>query len=144
MDDIDALGGYTVWIELDGIKSYFQECSEIKIEQEMKEHHEVVDKKLVTRWMPGPQKRHGEITLKRGSRKADDWWKWMDEVHKQNVSGARKTGALVVEDFSTGEVKRYNLEGVLPKSIKNPSFKAGQSETAVEELVLTYDWVERK
>ncbi len=140
----DPLVGFHYAIDVQGkIRGYFTECSGIGSEHEVIEH-KVVDEKgrEVIMKLPGRLKWEN-ITLKRGITNNMDIWDWRDEVVRGKVDDARRNGSIIMFDQSLKEVARWNFERAWPVKVSGPAVKADSNEFAIEELVITHEYLYR-
>ena len=140
----DPLVGFHYAIDVQGkIRGYFTECSGIGSEHEVIEH-KVVDEKgrEVIMKLPGRLKWEN-ITLKRGITNTMDIWDWRDEVVRGKVDDARRNGSIIMFDQSLKEVARWNFERAWPVKVSGPAVKADSNEFAIEELVITHEYLYR-
>lgn len=140
----DPLVGFHYAIDVQGkIRGYFTECSGIGSEHEVIEH-KVVDEKgrEVIMKLPGRLKWEN-ITLKRGITNNMDIWDWRDEVVRGKVDDARRNGSIIMFDQSLKEVARWNFERAWPIKVSGPAVKADSNEFAIEELVITHEYLYR-
>ncbi|NLX36842.1 MAG: phage tail protein [Chloroflexi bacterium] len=136
--------GFHYAIDVQGkIRGYFTECSGIGSEHEVIEH-KVVDEKgrEVIMKLPGRLKWEN-ITLKRGITNNMDIWDWRDEVVRGKVDDARRNGSIIMFDQSLKEVARWNFERAWPVKVSGPAVKADSNEFAIEELVITHEYLYR-
>jgi phage tail-like protein len=140
----DPLVGFHYAIDVQGkIRGYFTECSGIGSEHEVIEH-KVIDEKSreIVMKVPGRLKWEN-ITLKRGITNNMDIWDWRDEVVQGHVDTARRNGSIIMFDQSLKEVARWNFERAWPVKVSGPSVKADSNEFAIEELVITHEYLYR-
>jgi phage tail-like protein len=124
----DPLVGFHYAIDVQGkIRGYFTECSGIGSEHEVIEH-KVIDEKS------------REIVMKVPGRLK---WDWRDEVVQGHVDTARRNGSIIMFDQSLKEVARWNFERAWPVKVSGPSVKADSNEFAIEELVITHEYLYR-
>jgi phage tail-like protein len=83
------------------------------------------------------------ITLKRGITNNMDIWDWRDEVVRGKVDDARRNGSIIMFDQSLKEVARWNFERAWPVKVSGPAVKADSNEFAIEELVITHEYLYR-
>ena len=138
------LVGFHFAIDIQGvIKGFFTECSGLGSEHEVIEHKVVTEQGMeVVKKIPGRMKWE-DITLKRGITSNMDVWNWRKEVEDGNVDKARRDGSVIMFDQQLKEVARWNFERAWPVKVSGPSPKADSNEIGIEEMVITYEYIER-
>lgn len=142
--DVNPLVSFLFSLEIEGkATGFFTEVSGLGSE------HEIIENKLTDEnGKPFIQKIPGrlkwqDLTLKRGVTENMDIWDWRKEVEDGDISDARTNGSVVLFDQEGGEVARWNFERAWPVKVTGPQIKADSNEIAIEELVLTYEFIER-
>ncbi len=138
------LVGFHFAIDIQGvIKGFFTECSGLGSEHEVIEHKVVTEQGMeVVNKIPGRMKWE-DITLKRGITSNMDVWNWRKDVEDGNVDKARRDGSVIMFDQQLKEVARWNFERAWPVKVSGPSPKADSNEIGIEEMVITYEYIER-
>ena len=138
------LVGFHFAIDIQGvIKGFFTECSGLGSEHEVIEHKVVTEQGMeVVKKIPGRMKWE-DITLKRGITGNMDVWRWRKDVEDGNVEKARRDGSVIMFDQQLKEVARWNFERAWPVKVTGPSPKADSNEIGIEEMVITYEYIER-
>jgi phage tail-like protein len=140
----DPLIGYSFALDLSGkATGYFTEVSGIGSETEIVEQkvtdpagHDVIKK------IPGRLK-FTDITLKRGITSSMDFYQWRKAVEDGQIASARINATITMYNQLGTAVARWNLTNAWPAKITGPSINAGSSEVGIEELTVTYDYLER-
>lgn len=137
----NPLGAYSFGAEIDKIQiNHITEVSGLKMEQDIIEYKQNTanDGKYQIMKIPGRYKA-GECTLTRPLTDDHGFDKWVKDSQQGKMQDAKLTASIMMFDYEGNEVKRYNLEGVLPKSLEIGSMKAGDTNVITEKLVLTYE-----
>ena len=140
----DSSVGCSFGLEFDGVAiTNITEVSGVKMEQDVIELKEnfAADGKYVVKKLPGRWKA-GECTLTRGLTAESSFDKWIKDSQFGKMKDVRKGGVLMVFDFEGNALKRYNLTNAWPKSLEIGPFKAADTSTITEKLVLTYERLE--
>jgi phage tail-like protein len=85
-----------------------------------------------------------DVTLKRGLTSAKDMWDWRQEVVDGNMSEARRDCTIKLHRPDNSVVAIWNFYNAWPSGINGPAPNASQNETAIEELVICADRMERE
>jgi phage tail-like protein len=138
------LVGFHFAIDISGvITGYFTECGGLGSEHEVIEHKVVTEKGTeVVMKIPGRLKWEN-ITLKRGSTKNMDIWKWRKDVESGNVESARRDGSVIMFDQQLTEIARWNFLRAWPVKVTGPQPKADSNEIGIEELTIAHEFIER-
>ena len=140
----DPLIGYSFAVDLSGkAVGYFTEVSGIGSESEVAEQ-KVVDTagRDVIKKIPGRLK-FTDITLKRGITSNMDFYNWRKAVEDGQIQAARVNATITMYNVMGVAVARWNLTNAWPTKISGPSINSGSSEVGIEELTITYDYMER-
>ncbi len=141
----DPLTGYHFYVDIQGsgVVGAFRECSGLSSESQVIELKQA-DKKGETHIIkvPGTLK-FSDITLKRGITSDLKMWQWRKKVEDGKVDEARCNGSIILFDQKNGEVARWNFKNGWPTKISGPSLNATGNDIAVEELVITHEYLER-
>ncbi|MFT4623765.1 MAG: phage tail-like protein [Myxococcota bacterium] len=109
----------------------------------MESHTEVIEYKpgndLYVRRIPG-RTYYNNIVLERGFTCNDDLYNWRLEIAQG--SRVRRSGSVIVLDHSHAEVSRYNFYDAWPVMWKAPEMDATGSDTAIEQLELSVEYIE--
>lgn len=139
----DPLIGHHFVVEIGAITGYFISVSGMGSETA------VVDHKVVTNGTNSVNRKvsgrltWGDITLKRGVTGNLDFWEWRSQVRNGGVASARQDGSIIMYDQEGTEVARWNFERAWPISISGPDMTSDGDEIAMEEVVITHEYIER-
>lgn len=139
----DKAGAYAWGFEYDGVQiDSIQEVTGLKMENDVIEiKHNTPDGKYINVKVPGREK-NGELTLTRGLTQDQSFDKWMKEVRLGQITTARKSGSLIMYDYSGQEVKRYTVTNCWPKSLELGTLKAGDTNILTEKLTLAHEGIQ--
>ncbi|TMG39112.1 MAG: phage tail protein [Chloroflexi bacterium] len=142
--ETDALAAYHFAIEIDGVEiAQFTELSGITSEIDVIDHKEVTALgKPVLHKVPGNHKAP-TITLKRAKNASTDLWDWHQKVKDGKLSDARKSGSIVLHDYTGAEVGRYNFTAAWPSKMGIGTLKAGSNDILMEECTFVCEHIER-
>jgi len=136
-------GSFNFLVEFNGqdISGGFSDVSGLGTEVTMAEYRNGNDKENHVRKIPGLHKT-GDVTLKRGLIKSQDFWDWIKEVRNKGVV-AQRSVTVTLLDEAREAAARWVLRGVVPMKWTGPTMAAkGGSEVAMEELVLSAESIE--
>ena len=140
----DAIASYHFAVEIDGIElAQFSELSGITSEIDVIELKENTrDGKPIIKKLPGARK-PPTITLKRAKNSSMALWDWHYSMYQGKVQDARKTGSVVLYDYSFGEVARYNFTNGWVSKVTMGAAKAGSNEVLMEEVSIVCEELTR-
>lgn len=140
----DALASYHFAVEIDGVEiAQFAELSGLTSEIDVIELKEnAKGGKPMIKKLPGARK-PPTVTLKRALNASDALWKWHYAMYQGKVGDARKNGSVVLNDFTHGEVSRYNFTNAWPSKISMGGLKAGANEVLMEECTIVCEELQR-
>lgn len=119
------------YVEVGGVtQAVFTEVSGLAFEVVTEDVEEGGHNDFVHR-MPGRCK-VGNITLKRGMTKSNDFLKWQLEIAQGKV--VPRTVSVIVYSVDGAELMRWNFLKAFPVKWTGPQFKADDSGTAVESI----------
>jgi phage tail-like protein len=82
---------------------------------------------------------HSPITLKRGMTTSSELWDWyLNVMTKSDRQSELKDISILQFDQTRTEKWRWNLKGAFPVKWTGPSFKASDSQLAIESFELAY------
>ena len=119
------------------IKALFTEVSGLQIEMQVMEYEEGGTNNFIHR-LPGRLK-VGNITLKRGLTKSNEFLKWCMSVRVEKVE--RRNVTVVMYDVAGKPVVRWNFTGAYPVKWVGPQFTADSSSMAIESVELAHKGV---
>ena len=112
------------------IQALFTEVSGLQVEMQVTEYEEGGTNTFVHR-LPGRLK-VGNVTLKRGLTKSNEFLKWCMKLERRNVT-------VVMYDVAGQPVIRWNFANAYPVKWVGPQFTADSSTLAIESIELTHD-----
>jgi phage tail-like protein len=143
--DSDPLISFSFSLEVQGaVSGYFTEISGLGSETEIVEHKAVdpTGKDFIQK-IPGRTK-FTDVTLKRGITKMKDIWMWRKMVEDGDIVGARKNATVTMYDQSLTPVARWNFRNAWPTKVSGPQFQSDSNAFGVEEVTITYEFMERE
>jgi phage tail-like protein len=140
----DAIAARNFAIEIDGTTiAQFTELSGLTSEMDVTELKENgPDGKLVIKKIPGSHK-PPTITLKRAKNVSMDLYKWHKAALDGKIKDARKNGSVILYDFESGEIARWNFVNAWPSKLSTGSLKAGSNDVVTEEATIVMESFER-
>ncbi len=137
--EFDHIGNFNFKVEIEGVTAgAFQEVSGLEVHAEVIEYQDGQD--LVLRKRPG-RVRYSNIVLKRGYINNSELWDWMKNVIDGKVE--RKSGSVILLADDASEIMRYNFFEGWPCRWKGLELDGRGIGTAVEELEIAVEKVER-
>jgi phage tail-like protein len=136
----DPYLNYNFLVEIDGIvRAGFSEVSGLDATIDVVEYREGGEN-TTPRKLPG-QTNYSNITLRWGMTGDTSLYDW----HRTTVQGniERRSGSIIVLNRLGEEVARWNFYQAWPTRYKAPDLNATGSESAVEEVELVHEGVER-
>src|SRR6476659_8333375 len=135
LPDLDSSVGCTCGLEVDGVViKQIQEVSGLKMEQDVIElKQNTPDGKYVIKKLPG-RKKAGEVTLTRGLTADNSFEKWVESSQFGKMGEARKNGAVIVFDYESNPIKRYNMTNAWRKSLEIGSMMVLNESATTEKL----------
>jgi phage tail-like protein len=128
------------YVEIDSLQAaMFTEVSGLQVEMEVFEYQEGGMNDFVYR-LPGRTK-VGNITLKRGMTRSNDFFHWCMEVAGGQIT--RRNVAVVMYDVAGKEVLRWNFVGAYPVKWVGSQFQAAGNTPAIETLELAHNGLQR-
>jgi len=135
----DHIGAYNFKVEIDGVtQAAFKGVDGLDSETEIVEYQDGDD--LTLRKRPG-QTRYSNVILKRGYVNTDELWLWRKSVMEGRVD--RKSGSIIVCDDTGTEIMRYNFFEAWPAKWRGFDLDGRVSSTAVEEIELAVEKLEK-
>jgi phage tail-like protein len=111
------------------IQAVFTELSGLQVEMQVMEYEEGGTNSFVHR-LPGRLK-VGNITLKHGLTKSNDFLKWCMKLERKNVT-------VVMYDVKGQPVVRWHFNKAYPVKWTGPSFTADSTAMAIESVEITH------
>lgn len=119
--------------------AYFTELSGLQDESEVITHKSIgPNGKEVTQKLPGRDD-GGEITLKRGVTRGQDFWKWRQQVTAGDIQGARRNIQITLFDRAYNEVMEFEYKNVWPSSISVTGIESSSDSYLIEEITLQHE-----
>jgi len=135
----DHIGAYNFKVEIDGVtQAAFKAVDGLDSETEIIEYQDGDD--LTLRKRPGLT-RYSNVILKRGYVNTDELWLWRKSVMEGMVD--RKSGSIIVCDDNGEEIMRYNFFEAWPAKWRGFDLDGRTSTTAVEEIELAVEKLEK-
>jgi phage tail-like protein len=128
----DPYGAYNFKLVIQGVtEGHFTQCTGLGVRVEALRYREGGTSQVVHR-LPG-RVEYTDVTLRYGLTASKELWMWLDSAMK---------GAVLAQDGVT-EAVRFNLLNAWPSSWLGAPLDALGHETAIEELTLVYETLER-
>jgi phage tail-like protein len=138
--DFDHIGNFNFKVEIEGVTvAGFQEVGGLEVTTEVIEYHDGDD--LTLRKRPGATS-YSNIILKRGYTATDELWSWMKSVIDGKIERRSLSIVLFGDDAAT-EVIRYNVFEAWPCRWKGFVLDGKGTGTAIEELEIAIERIER-
>ncbi len=112
------------------IQALFTEVSGLQVEMQVMEYQEGGTNTFVHR-LPGPLK-VGNITLKHGLTKSNEFLKWCMNIERKNVT-------VVMYDVAGQPVVRWHFNRAYAVKWTGPSFTADSTAMAIETVEITHE-----
>jgi phage tail-like protein len=127
----EALPASRFYVEVGGVnQAVFSEVSGLSVEIMLEDVEEGGHNEFVHR-LPGRSK-VGNITLKRGLTKSNDFLKWSLRIAAGTIE--RKNVSVVLYNLDGTEEMRWELLEAFPVKWSGPMFKADENVTAIETV----------
>jgi phage tail-like protein len=131
----EAYAAYRFYVQIEGVpQAVFTELSGLQLETEVEEVVEGGNNGFVHK-MPGRTK-VGNITLKRGMTKSNEFFKWYMDIAQGKIS--RRNVSVIMYDAAGEPVMRWHFDKAYPVKWIGPQFSAGSNATAIETLELAH------
>ena len=142
----DPLTNFHFYVDIESVFSgTFREVSGIGSENPVIEYWHA-GPKGDTQWMKMPGRlKVNDITMKTGT--IDDTialHKWRKQVEDGSIDQARQNGTIWMFNQANEPLAKWDFTNAWPTKLAGPSLNAGANETAVEELTIAVETVERK
>ncbi len=140
----DPLVGFRYGLDLGGkAVGFFTECSGIGSESEVVEHKYIDTKgNEIIGKQPGRLKWQ-DVSLKRPVTTAMDLWKWVDEVEKGTLDGARINGSITMFSLTGDPVAQWSFDRGWVKKVGGPQIKSDSNAVVMEEIVIAHEGLRR-
>jgi phage tail-like protein len=127
-------------IQIDGVQvEYLNSISGLSNAQEVIQHVQNTPQgKPVIRKMPGTAQ-GGEVTVTRGRSMSNDFTEWIKKSLAGDMDNARKHISIIVMDYESNEVTRFNLRNAWCCETTYSDMTAGQAQVYEEKVKITYE-----
>jgi len=143
-ESYDTAVGYGFFAEFDGVSSMLSEVGPITSEvKPIDIKHNLPDGKCVVKKVPANPE-GGTFTMKRGLTDDDVWQKWYQLAVEGKAKDMRKTGSIVITDYSGAEVARWNFVNAWITKLEISAAKAGDTSPLTESATVVFEEVDRK
>jgi phage tail-like protein len=115
----------------------FAECSGLEMSMDIEEYKEGGNNGTILRFPT--RVKWTNLRMKRGMTFAGDLWQWHYDF-SQGV-GTRRDGAIVLQDETQTPAIVWSFTRGLPIKWTGPSFNAGQSQVAFEEIEIAHEGI---
>jgi phage tail-like protein len=134
--EIEARPGCRFYVQVDGVsQAVFTELSGLSMEMSVEDVEEGGENGFVHR-LPGRCK-VGNLQLKRGLTKSNDFLKWSLEVAQGTVQPKHVSVILFNPDGT--EAIRWSFNNAYPVKWSGPQFKADDTTVAIETVELAHE-----
>jgi len=138
--DFDHIGNFNFRVEIEGVDAgAFREVSGLEVITEVVEYQDGDDR--VLRKRPG-RTTYSNIVLTKGYTATDALWEWMNAVIAGTIERKSISIALYGDDATT-EIVRYNVHEAWPCRWKGFALDGMGTGTAIEELEIVVEKIER-
>jgi phage tail-like protein len=140
----DPLVSYNFFVTIDGITvAQFKECDGLSMTIKVIEHREQMLSSPnlgvpLARKMPGSVS-FEDITLRRGKIADQSFWKWIRDVQKGGIASARKTGSIIVYDWTGVAATTFQFRDGWPSMVEVGKLQAGSDSVLLETVRITHE-----
>jgi phage tail-like protein len=135
--DKDPFRGYNFQVDIDGIDSMaFSEVTGLTAEGDSVDYREGSEVTNTVRKLVGLRK-YGNVTLKRGYTKNDEFWKWYEKI----AGGLpdRRSVTITLMNEARDPVLTWACAEAWINKVEGPSFNASGNEVAIESVELIHE-----
>lgn len=126
-------------VEWGGTSAAFTEVSGMDIETQVIEYRDGLSPDFATIKMPG-MRTNGNITLKRGTFKADnEFYEWWNTVQMNTITRRDITISLLDEKHEAVIV--WKVANAWPTKVQSPSLNSTGNEAAIETIELVHEGI---
>lgn len=137
----DPYGAFNFKVVIPGVgEASFTRCTPLMAERKAIEYRQGGDHQVVHQ-LPGRIK-YPSVTLSYGLTASKDLWRWVDLAMKGTPKRLHVSIVVLAQDGAT-EAVRFNLNNAWPTSWSGAPLDALGNETAIEQLTLVYETLER-
>jgi phage tail-like protein len=140
----DTLSTHRFGVELGSVTvESVKEVSGLTVEQDVIETQQVTPTgERINKKQPGGQK-GGEVTITRGLDKSTEFTAWIKKTLLDgDVEGARENLTIEIQDSRGESVRRMQLYDCWVSKWEGPSFSAGESNPATEQVTIVFERIE--
>jgi len=139
---VDPYRAYNFRIEVQGqVEGYFTECYGLGARVESIHFREGGAGRQVHR-LPG-RVEYADVTLRYGMTASRLLWDWLTSILEGKVERKNLSIILLDNEGKDGEVARWNLIDAWPREWRGTPLDALGNQVAIEEVVLTFNTLER-
>ncbi len=138
--ELDPIATYAYHVEISGITiAQFKQVTGLSISIGVIEHrsNKLLGQPIMKK-LPGAVK-YDDIVLARGKVADQAFWTWIKQVQDGKISEARKSGSIVLFDYSHGEINRFNFDQGWPSRIEVGKLEAGSDSVLLETVTITHE-----
>ena len=136
----DSAAAHNFALQIDGIQvEYLASISGLSNKQDVIQHvQNTPNGQPVVRKMPGIAQ-GGEVTVTRGASASPAFSDWIRSSLAGDMANARKTVSIIVMDYQSNEVRRFNLIDAWCSETSYGELTAGQASVYEEKVTITYE-----
>jgi phage tail-like protein len=137
---LDPIASYNFFVSIDGITvAQFKECDGLSIQVKVIEHRSQQLKGLpILRKLPGSVV-YEDIVLKRGKVNDDMFWRWILTVQNGDVDAARKTGTIMLFDYTRAIATQFQFRDGWPSMVEVGKLQSGSDTVLLETVKITHE-----
>ncbi|MGW4565696.1 phage tail protein [Streptomyces sp. NPDC004561] len=136
----DSLTSHNFGLQIDGVMvEYLAEVSGLSMEQDVITYTQNSQNgQNSVKNLPGTKK-NGTCTVVRGMTQSDSFTQWINESIAGQMSTARKNATIIMMDYMSNPVKRYNLRNAWCSKIDASTVKAGEAAALTETVTIVFE-----
>ncbi|MFH8975982.1 phage tail protein [Streptomyces sp. NPDC017890] len=136
----DSLTSHNFGLQIDGVMvEYLSEVNGISIEQDViKTYQNTPQGSLEVALLPGTTK-DGQCTVVRGMTQSPAFTSWINDSIAGQMSTARKNASIIMMDYQSNPVKRYNMRNAWCSKIDASALKAGEASQLTETVTIVFE-----
>lgn len=136
----DSLTSHNFGLQIDGVMvEYLAEVSGLSMEQDVitytqntpSGHNSVKN-------LPGTKK-NGSCTVVRGMTHSPAFTSWINQSIVGDMATARKNASIILMDYMSNPVKRYNMRNAWCSKIDASTVKAGEAAALTETVTIVFE-----
>ncbi|GAA2603632.1 phage tail protein [Streptomyces violaceus] len=136
----DSLTSHNFGLQIDGVMvEYLAEVSGLSMEQDVityQQNTQNGQNKVVN--LPGVKK-NGTCTVVRGMTQSAAFTEWINQSITGQMSTARKNASIIMMDYQSNPVKRYNMRNAWCSKIDTSTVKAGEASALTETVTIVFE-----